>query len=79
MMNAALMPRLTRLDRLVLDFLSVHDAMRAGEVVAEVARYEERYRPRAERTTEQDVREILRGLAHVGLATYSNGWWRRSA
>ena len=81
MTTQPLTPELTRLDRLVLGYLTVDRATRLSDVVAVVRKHESRYLSRRRDATEltREVREILRGLEHVGLATSNRGWWRRRA
>lgn len=72
-----LTPRLTALDESVLAALHPDVGMRPARIAKQV------YRPGRSRspTTSDELAElhgILRGLEHLGLASCSHGWWRRS-
>lgn len=60
-----LAPPLTPLDRRVLAMIDRPTGVRCEDVA------------RRTRQPVGDVRQILRGLEHLGLACGAGGWWRR--
>ncbi len=68
-MSTALLPRLTTLDRRVLESLPAADepGKRLADVLAQARGFER-----------GEWLEILRGLEHIGLVTCRGGWWRRA-
>lgn len=82
-MTDALRPRLTRLDERVLEALAAPEcvtatqqAARLGAIVAEMNRGKDPWS--AARTDAAEVRGILRGLEHLGLARRRGAWWSRT-
>lgn len=73
---AARTPTLTALDERVLGELAPD---RRGVRASAIARELNRRRPAWSPYTAQDeVRGVLRGLEHLGLARQRGGWWRRA-
>lgn len=66
--RAALAPRLTALDERVLAEVPADRSVRLSAVHEAMGR---------RLATEQEVREILRGLEALGLVSSRWGWWRR--
>jgi len=80
------LPRLTRLDQRVLDRLPGDRSVRRAAIVVEMLAASniskqrlnpDVYEPKRV-ALDTDVRGILRGLGHLGLAEHrGGGWWRR--
>lgn len=66
---------LTALDRMVYGYLDWRRGVRLTQIHAVVTKHRGRYGT----VTFEDVRQIVRGLEHLGLAVNHNGWWRRGA
>lgn len=66
-MTTAMAPQLTLLDRRVLAMIDRPKGLRECEITRRV------------RQPRDDVRLILRGLEHLGLAEQRGGWWRSAA
>lgn len=66
---------LTKLDERVLAALDGAHSQRAKEIVAALNRHERRY-DISPRTSESDVRAVLRGFEHLGRVSGRGGWWR---
>jgi hypothetical protein len=69
----ALLPRLTSLDRAVLEAVPCDAAVRFAVVFDGT-----RMLTGGAGAEEREVAEVLRGLEAVGLLTCNRGWWRRA-
>lgn len=74
-MSEVLAPRLTALDERVLAILRDQQrGVRASYVTSRANGRLDRWS--SSRTSDEEVRAILRGFEHLGTAACRGGWWR---